>query len=508
MSIKKNTIANYIGRLYITFIGIILLPIYYQYLGPAAFGLISLLTVMQSLLRLFDMGLTPTLSREVAYHRHQGNNFTEIKQLLHSLEIIFFVISIVMILIVSISSRWIVYVWLKVDHFSYYEVTYIMIVISGIICLRWFSDLYRAGMLGLERQVWCNSANIIILSIQYIGGYCLLRWVTRESLYFFEYQLFVAVIEIIVFRSKLYKNFPNALPGFLHFYVSWNSIKKVLPFASGLAYTSTLWILLTQLDKVLLSHILPLSTYGYFALVTSIAAGILQFSSPISQAILPRMTFLLSQGKEQEMLQLYRNATQVTAVIVLSLTGIMAMYSSELIYAWTGDKAAANWGGPIFFWYILGNGILSIAAFQYYLQFAYGKLKLHVMFNTLFALIAIPIICFVAYRYSAKGTAIAWFVMESISFLIWTPIIHHKLAPGIHLQWLMKDIFPIFFVILGTLFFIKNLSIDFELISRNISLIIFVGFTLVIFMAGSLASSTCRGFMVFLLFKWRRNITA
>ncbi len=41
ISLKKNTIANYIGQFYNMFIGIAILPAYMIYLGAEAFGLIG-----------------------------------------------------------------------------------------------------------------------------------------------------------------------------------------------------------------------------------------------------------------------------------------------------------------------------------------------------------------------------------------------------------------------------------------------------------------------------------
>jgi O-antigen/teichoic acid export membrane protein len=496
MSLKSNTIANYCNRLYNILIGIVILPFYLQYLGPAAFGLISLFTMMLSWLSVLDMGLTPTLSREVAYHRNQKTDYFNIKQFLRSLECIFFVISIGIVLTVIFSSHWITYHWLKIENLTCSEVTYCIVIIGMMISLRWFADLYRAGILGMEHQVWLNGASIIITTLQYGGGYVLLRWVTRIPSHFFEYQLSVAVIEPIVLGIKFYKILPTSSSRILNFNISWKLMGKVFPFACGIFYTSVIFTFLAQSDKLILSHIMSLSMYGYFALVTILSGAILQFSAPISQALLPRMTHLLSQGNTQEMLRLYRNVTQITAVIMLPLTGVVALFSTELVYAWTGNRIAANWAGPILFWYALGNGVLSISAFQYYLQFANGNLKLHVIFNTLFAIIVIPLMIFSAYYYGAMGTAITWFSTQIIAFFILPPIIHHKYAPTIHREWLFKDILPILIVAVAVLLYMKTIPIDFELMGRNESFMILGGFTILVSLISALASSTCRNLLV------------
>ena len=72
-------------------IGIITLPLYLNYLGSEAYGLVGFFALMQSWMMLLDMGISPTLSREVAKFLGKKNNNTllEFKSLLHSLEFIF-----------------------------------------------------------------------------------------------------------------------------------------------------------------------------------------------------------------------------------------------------------------------------------------------------------------------------------------------------------------------------------------------------------------------------------
>ncbi|OGT39878.1 MAG: hypothetical protein A3E81_01795 [Gammaproteobacteria bacterium RIFCSPHIGHO2_12_FULL_36_30] len=507
MSFKKNIFANYCGHFYTLFVCITIVPLYLQYLGAAAFGLISIYVMLQSWLSLLNIGLTPAMSREVTCLRDRKNGFFKIKKLLRSLEIIFLFINLLIMLGVALCSYWITHHWLKVQNLSYIEVIHCVMLMGVMVSFRFFADLYRAGIMGLEQQVWLNGVGIILTTLRYCGAYILLRWVTRTPVHFFEYQLLIAVIEPILLGLKCYNIIPTSVNYLLGFTISWDLIRKIFPFACSLFYTAFLWILLSQSDKLILSHVLSLTNYGYFGLVTIISGGILQFSMPINLALLPRMTRLLSQGKKEEMLQLYRNVTQIVVVIMLPLIGIIAIFSTHVIYIWTGNKIAANWAGPILFWYSLGNGFFAISFFPFYLQYVHGKLKLQVIIDTLFTLISFPLIVFFAYHYGAKGTAIIWFITRSILFLIWAPIVHYKYAPGLHWKWLMKDIFPIAATTLVVLCFIKKIHVDFELISRDEGFIILCGFTFIVLMASAAASSTCRHFFSKFI-RERRNSVA
>ncbi|MCU7828644.1 MAG: oligosaccharide flippase family protein [Candidatus Thiodiazotropha sp. (ex Myrtea sp. 'scaly one' KF741663)] len=463
-SLKWNTIANFFGIGYTTVTGIVIFPLYLQYLGPEAFGLVGFFTILQAWMQLLDMGMSPLLSRQAAYSRGHKVDFFEIKKLLRSLEFIVFTLALVIFLSISAISDWITNHWLNITSLPRHDVSICIMLMGAIIGLRFFSTLYRSGIQGLENQVRLNVANVILVSLKFIGALLLLQFITNDFVYFFIYQLIIGVIELICMAAMFYSLMPSSERVGLNFF--WNTLKPLIPFAAGIAYTAGIWVLLTQLDKIILSSILPLSEYGYFTLVAIISAGILSVTGPISQAILPRMTHLLSQGREQDMLALYRNSTQIMAVIMLPLTGIIALFSTELLFAWSGDRRAAEWAGPILFWFALGNGIFAISAFQYYLQFAYGKLKMHVIYNSITASIQIPLIIYVAFKHGALGVAVTWFALRLLTFIIWTPIVHNKFAPGIHRPWFLKDIAPILICTTVLLLLVDGLNIDFAGLDR------------------------------------------
>lgn len=419
-----------------------MLPIYLQYLGAEAYGLVGFFAVMQAWLNLLDVGLSPTLSRQMAHDRgHGGLGLTRARQLLRSIEILFLMLGVLIGLSIWLSSSWIADHWLDVRSLSHAEVAYCISLMGVIIAIRWFASLYRSGIQGLECQVWLNSTNIILATLRYVGVWIMLKWIAQDATAFFEFQFYVSVIELLVLAYKLYRNLPSSNRPI--FELSLPSLKSVLPFAGSVAYTTSLWIVLTQVDKLILSHVLPLKEYGYFALTVVVANGILSCSGPISQALLPRMTFLLSQGKEDAMLDLYRKASALTIGLMAPLTGTIALFSEELLFAWTGDRAASHWAAPVLVWFSLGNGILAVGAFQYYLQYAHGKMKLHVLISTVNALIQVPILAYAAINYGALGAAVSSFVIRLICFFIWTFVIHRSFAPGLHWKWLSNDIAPL-----------------------------------------------------------------
>ena len=458
ISLKKNTIANYIGQFYNMFIGIAILPAYMIYLGAEAFGLIGFFTMLSAWMMLLDVGLSATISRQSATLKHSFEQMIEFKHILRSVEAVFFVISLVIVFGVFISDDWIANNWLKIEALDKNEVAYCISLMGIMIALKWMVGLYKGAINGFEQQVWLNIYGVTINSFKFIGGFILVKYISQDPSSYFEYQLIIGIIELLVIHQKVYKVIPKT-DSFIKPSIKY--LKIIMPFALAIAYTSGLWIVLTNIDKLLLSNLLPLKEYGYFSLIAVVVSGMSALSGPIGTAVQPRLTSLLSQGKSEEMIALYKKATQFVSVIGFAVAGTVALFSTELLYAWTGDMEAALWAGNILFWYALGNGLLMVLAFQYYLQFAYGNLKYHIWGNTIFGFVQIIVMIIAVYTYGALGAGIAWFGLQAIFLSFWPGYIHSKFAKGIHTNWMLQDVLPMMLSSIVVLSLIKNLNINF-----------------------------------------------
>jgi O-antigen/teichoic acid export membrane protein len=492
MSVKRNTIANYVGQFYMLAIGMVITPLYLKYLGSEAYGLVGFFALMQAWMNLLDLGLSPTLGRQAAYARGQTNGFEIFKRLVKSFEVIFIVLAITIICVIFFSSHWIANSWIKSENLNDDTLSYCVVLMGFMIGLRWFAGLYRSGINGLEDQVWLNAANIILTSFKFLGALFLFAFVSQDIRHFFEYQLLIGLIELVVLGVHFYKKLPptktkTSLVGF-----DWPVVKSVAPFALSIAYTAGIWVLITQIDKLILSGVLTLAEFGYFSLVALVASGITILSGPISKAVMPRLTLLFSQHKKNELLKLYSDVSQLVTVISLSVSLIVGLYAEPLLYAWTGDAGAAEWGAGVLIWFALGNGILAISAFSYYLQSAFGLLKLHVIGSTISAVIQVPLIFYAATEYGAVGAGITWFSFRAFWFLCWTPLVHNQLVHGFHLGWMLKGIIPIAVVTVGVALGMQNL-ITLELSQNRMILFIkLIGLGLLLLLISAMSSSAIR----------------
>jgi O-antigen/teichoic acid export membrane protein len=129
--------------------------------------------------------------------------------------------------------------------------------------------------------------------------------------------------------------------------------------------------------------------------------------------------------------------------VVWPVTGILAVQAERVMWIWTGDAQLAAQAAPVLSLYALGNGLMAIGAFPYYLQFAKGQLRLHLLGTALFVAVLLPCMILAVDRFGALGAAWTWLLVNILYFVAWTPVAHARYATGLHVRWLIRDVVPI-----------------------------------------------------------------
>lgn len=338
MSLKKNILANYAGQLYVTAVGILILPLYIKYMGAEAYGLVGFFTMLQVCFSLLDIGLTPTIGRETARYHGGAMSALAYRQMFRALSVIFAIIAVIGGGGLWLLSEVVATSWLNVTELPRDEVVLAVQIMAISVALRWMCGLYRGVVTGSERLVWLSGFNVCVATLRFIAVFVSMGLFGFTPVVFFIHQLIAALLEVLGLYMMSHRLLP--LRSSLESTIGWSflPVKPLLKFALSIAFTSSVWVLVTQTDKLVLSGILPLAEYGHFTLAVLVAGGIMVISGPISSAIMPRMARMHAEGKHGEMIKVYRTSTQLVSVIGGSAAITLAFCSESLLFAWTGDK--------------------------------------------------------------------------------------------------------------------------------------------------------------------------
>lgn len=443
MNLKKNIAANYASQIYVTIIGIVLVPFYIQYMGAESYGLVGFFAMLQAWFNLLDMGLTPTIARESARYHGGAMSALVYRRIYRALSLIFCTIALIaggllIILSGTIASR-----WLKVEELAHAEVTLAVQIMAISVALKWVSGLYRGVVSGSERLIWLSMFTSLIATLRFVGVFGSMWLWGYTPRVFFIHQLAISIFETTGLFITCNKIIPKLQC--MDESIGWHfsSIKPILKFSLSIAFTSTVWIFATQTDKLILSGVLTLSEYGHFTLAVLVASGIIIISGPINNAIMPHMTRLYAEGNNTELINVYRKSIRLACVICGSATATVIYFPEALLYAWSGDDLLTEKSAAILRLYAIGNGLLSISAYPYYIQYARGNLRLHIIGNILMILVLVPFIIYASMHYGSVGAGYAWMLTNFIFATTWLNYVHKKILGQTYWFLILKDIFNI-----------------------------------------------------------------
>jgi len=83
---KVELLANFAGTAWSGAMQLLCIPFYIKFMGIEAYGLIGFYLMLQATLQVLDLGLSPTMSREMACYSVQPEKAAEARDLVRTLE--------------------------------------------------------------------------------------------------------------------------------------------------------------------------------------------------------------------------------------------------------------------------------------------------------------------------------------------------------------------------------------------------------------------------------------
>lgn len=448
-SIKKNIIANYLGQGWSGLMAVAFLPSYVHYLGSEAYGLIGLFSVVQALVTILDMGISPVLNREMARSVHDRDAVQYIHDMLRSMEAICFGLAGVIILGGWFISDYVAQEWLRAEYLPRSEVAHALALISLVAALRLCEGVYRGSLFGLEQQIWYNVLYSIISTIRYPGALAMLVWFSPAIEVFFLWQVGVSLVTILILAMRVHLTLPQA-PEKAR--LSWSAVRGVWGFAGGLMGISIFTVVFLQLDKLLLSRLVSLADLGYYTLAATAANVMFMVVAPVTQAIFPQLVKLAVESNESRQASLYHKTTQLVAVITASVSLLTYVFSNGIVFMWSGSQDLMRITAPLLSILVLGSFINCLSYLPGQLQIAYGWTGLLLKINAAVVVLFIPVMILIIPIYGVIGAAWSWVAVNVIYLLLISQFMHVRLLRRHKLEWYLRDILmPICGAVVGVI---------------------------------------------------------
>ncbi|OED98591.1 oligosaccharide flippase family protein [Vibrio breoganii] len=432
--ISKNIAYNLTGKLTTSIIAFLVVPVYINYVGKEPYAIIGVLTTIQAIFILLDSGMSAGFLRQVAYLNAKKEH-QKITNITACMELIFFIFSAIVFIVLFSSSDYIANNWLNLSDDFIQEGLRSIEFIAVIVALNFMALIYQASLKGSQKFGVANLINVGGAVSKFIFSIILLEYYQNSINSIMKGYALVSVLQLICLR--LYTR-----PFTRDAYTDWSDgIKQILSikkFIGGMAFISLTSALLAQIDKVILSKIVPLEEFSYYTIAALFASIPLTISAPVAGAIYPSFIAYLAEDK-RKINDFYHSCASFLSILIYPIACILYFYSFDLIFLWTNDITLSENTYRIAKILIIGSAILSIMSMPYFLSLALGKTKIALSTNILAIILSIPLMYLLTSEYGAVGGAFGWLFINLLFLTVFVGLLHRSSLRYEKSRWYISD---------------------------------------------------------------------
>ena len=382
-----NSVANIASRLWSMISTVVFLPLYLAYLGEEAYGLVTLFVTLQATMSLLGLGLSSTLRREFSLGDDSDKNKEYKRKLLITVENMYYVVCIIIIIACYILSGTIANRWLADNFLSVDIVSKAISLMGVIIAIQMLCNLWHGCLLGLNYQFKANVYQILFSLIKNSLAVVACYYFRSIIIYYFAFMI-VDILYCFVLRISVGKYLENNNK------TDWKIsdiklIKKVWKYAVGILSISILSLLLTQLDKMILSRYLPLKEIGVYNSIFTIGSLSRVLSTGVSVTVLTEFSQLYSTKNFSKLERNYVSTWNGVAIFTVCVVTYVAFFAETIMLVWTRNDFYATTASIYAPYLMIGIGAVALQEIPYSYLLAQGKTRI----NIILGIFILPIYC-------------------------------------------------------------------------------------------------------------------
>jgi O-antigen/teichoic acid export membrane protein len=434
-SLRRNVIANYVGKLWSIASVYVFVPFYIQILGVDSYGLIAFYSVALAILFIADAGLSASFTREAARER----NMSRLSGVLRGIERVLLLTLTISGLLMILSAKMISVNWLNVSDSLSADLTVDCLRLMPLALVPQVAmSLYIGGLMGLERQVKANVLTTLF-SIVRSGIVVLPIYFFPDPRVFFVWQIIASWIFMFVVRSAVKRELKSEIDVNT---LSWKSLKPVLSYAAGMFAVSIIAGLNTQLDKIIVSSLRSLEEFAYYSIAGILAQIPTLLTMPIAVALLPRLTQMVELKQTVKLRSLYEFNSYLIASISSASAFTLFFFVKDVATLWMPNRIFPDFLFPVIQILSIGGLFLALQLTPFQLSLANGHTKTNARLGIGMMIIMIPLQYYLTVHFGLIGAATPWLLLNGVACIFLGITLNRLFNGGYIASWFFRCTLP------------------------------------------------------------------
>ena len=434
--LRRNIAANAIGGSLSAIFALALIPVQVRLLGVESYGLLAFVASLQVLLSVFDLGLSPTMTREVSRDTSKGHEVS--RKLIQTISLVYWPIGIGLGAVLFLAAPWLATNWLQLGRLSVGTATEALQLAAVVIALRWPVSLYSGVVAGRQRFVALNWLKAAMAAVGALGGIAVVL-ATHNLVDLLVWMVVAAGIELAGYLGLVLRLNPGLLARRL---VTGALPAGVWRYAIGINLINVLAMALTQSDRILISKLLSIQSLGYYALAYNILTGLALIPGFVTSALFPAFVVRHAGGAPSDLRETYQTATRGLMYAYNLPIWLLALFGHDILKALT-SAATADKTGPLLTVLALGFVCNGAATLAYTASIATGNTWIPIRVNILALVVYLPLLTALTLRLGGLGAAVTWLLLNLYYLPALLPPVHRLMGVRT-LPWIAGSFLPFF----------------------------------------------------------------
>lgn len=277
----RNAASSFLALAWLSLLSIVTIPVYIRLLGVSEWGLVAACASLQILSNFIDAGFSQIVPRWAA---QEAQNPERLRQHVNLFRRLYLGLGLAMFGVLQASADYLAHHWFQVPPGRGDALELAIRIVSFQFLFQFVNNLHIGLWHGLQRQVLANVRACGFGTLKHVAALLALLAGAQQAWVYALAFACVACIEVCVNAVSVRRMIGTESVAATGNKVALAPLLKEVSVLSGAILVG---LLVSQLDRIILSRTVDVASFGIYTVVATLALAFLQLQAPVTRAYFP-----------------------------------------------------------------------------------------------------------------------------------------------------------------------------------------------------------------------------